>query len=217
MQILKFIIVGFFLLLAEPSLAQFKFGVTGGLNISQFHVSDDTYKEYVDRNRPGFVIGPTVVYNIPKSGLGFDLSALYDLRGAKSKSLEDSESVFCKSLQFPVNIRYGHKFDNMFYGFVFTGPQFGFNLGSKESLIAIGTGKTSGHAMERRWRNNSTSFCWDFGVGGVVFENVQVRISYNLALQKSGEIQQIDLVDNTSRTLTEGKVGACQIALSYLF
>ena len=208
---------GLLLLLAEPSFAQLKFGVTGGLNISLFHVSDDTYKEYVNRNRAGFVLGPTVVYNIPKTGLGFDLSALYDLRGAKSKSLEDSESVFCKSLQIPVNFRYGRKFDEMIYGFVFTGPQFGFNLGSKESLIATGTGMTSGHAMERRWMNNSTSFSWNFGIGGVVFENVQVRISYNLALQKSGEIQQIDLVDNTSSTLTEGKVSACLISLSYLF
>jgi hypothetical protein len=200
-----------------PVQAQFKFGVTGGMNISQFHVSDDTYEAYVDRNRGGFIIGPTVIYTIPKVWLGFDLSALYDLRGAKSKSLSDSESISCKSFQIPFNVRYGLNFDDMIYAFVFTGPQFGFNLGNKESLIASGTGKTSGHAMERRWVNNSSSFSWNFGIGGVFLDNVQVRISYNLALRKSGEIQQIDLVDNSQRTLTDGKVSSCQVAVSYLF
>ena len=105
----------------------------------------------------------------------------------------------------------------MIYAFVFTGPQFGFNLGSKESYIASGTGKTSGHAMERRWVNNSSSLSWNFGIGGVVLDNIQVKISYNLALGKTGEIQQIDLEDNSLRILTDGKVSACQIELSYLF
>lgn len=217
MQKVKLILCLFLLLLSVPSLAQFKYGVTGGMNISQFHVSDDAYKGYVDRNRPGFIIGPIVVYTIPEVGLGFDLSALYDLRGAKSESLSDCESVYCKSFQVPFNVRYGLNLDDMIYAFVFTGPQFGFNLGSKESLIAKGTGSSSGHAMERKWVNNGSSFSWNFGIGGVVYDNIQVRISYNFALRKSGEIQQIDLIDNTSRTLTEGKVGACQISLSYLF
>lgn len=216
MQKLKLISLLSLLLLAIPSQAQFKFGVTGGLNISQFHVSDDTYKGYVDRNRAGFIIGPTVVYTIPKVGLGFDLSALYDLRGAKSKTYSDTESVFCKSIQIPFNIRYGLNFDDI-YAFLFTGPQFGFNLGSNESLIVEGTGKTTGHAMEHRWINNNSSFSWNIGIGGVVFEKVQIRISYNLALRQSGNMEQKDLVDNTSRKLTDGKVSACQIAVSYLF
>lgn len=206
-----------FLLLSLPSQAQLKFGVTGGLNISQFHVSDDTYEAYIEKNRPGFIIGPTVVYTIPKVGLGFDLSALYDLRGAKSKTLSSSESIYCKSVQVPFNIRFGLNFDDMIYAFVFTGPQFGFNLGSKESLIAEGIGKTTGHAMERRWVNENSSFSWNFGIGGVVFEKVQVRLSYNLALRKAGVIQQTDMVDNSSRILTDGKVSACQVSLSYIF
>lgn len=205
------------LLLSLPSQAQFKFGVTGGLNISKFTVSDDNYEGYINNIRPGFIIGPSVIYNVPKTGLGFDISALFDMRGASSKSNINKESIYCNSFQVPFNVRYGMEFGDMVYGFIFTGPQFGFNLGSKESLIAEGIGKTSGHAIERRWINDDSSFSWNFGIGGVVLDKVQVRISYNLALRKTGEIQQIDIVDNKSRILTEGKVSACQISFSYLF
>ena len=202
---------------ALPTPAQFRFGVTGGLNISQFHVSDNTYKGYVNRTRPGFLVGPTVIYTIPKTGLGFDLSALYDLRGVKSKSIKDSEAISYKSFQVPLNIRLGMDFGDILYGFVFAGPQLGINLGSKESLIAVGTGKTTGHDLARHWVNQGTAFSCNFGVGGIVLEKVQIRVSYNLALRKTGFIEQIDLVDGSTKTLTDGKANACQIALSYLF
>ena len=215
-RLIFFNLVTLFLLFAGPLHAQFKIGVTGGLNISQLTVSDDDYKDYVSKIRPGFLFGLTAVYTHDKTGLGVDVSSLYDLRGAKSKTLP-SETIYCKSIQFPVNVRYGKNFQDMIYAFLFTGPQFGLNLGSKERLIMEGTGKTTGHAMERRWVSEETSFSWNFGIGGIVMENFQVRISYNLALKKTGEIQQVDLVEGTSRVLTEGKASACQINFSYLF
>jgi hypothetical protein len=202
-----------------PSYAQFKVGVTGGLNISKFTVSDDEYKEYNDKVRPGFIIGPTVIYNIPKTNLGLDISALFDQRGAKSKTYEDFEPIRCYSFQFPINIRYNIVLEDMdtAYGFLFTGLQFGLSTGNNDQLIVSGKGKSSGHELERRWVNQTSTFSWNFGVGGVVFNKVQVRISYNLALRKTGKIQQIDLTDGTSKTLTSGKAHACQVALSYLF
>ncbi|MCR4919848.1 MAG: porin family protein [Prevotella sp.] len=206
------------LLAAVPAQAQFKLGVTAGLNISKLSVNDDECKKYVDKIRPGFVVGPTAIYTIPKTGLGIDASALFDLRGAKSKTISDSKAVTCTSLQVPVNLRFGSQIGDMVYGFVFTGPQWGFGLGSKESVLAEGIGKTTGHEMERRWVNRSTAFSWNFGLGGVVLEKLQVRVSYNLALRKTAEIQQVDLVDGSkTRVLADGKAHACQIALSYLF
>ena len=192
---------GLLLLLAEPSFAQLKFGVTGGLNISLFHVSDDTYKEYVNRNRAGFVLGPTVVYNIPKTGLGFDLSALYDLRGAKSKSLEDSESVFCKSLQIPVNFRYGRKFDEMIYGFVFTGPQFGFNVGDKSIKTTTS-----------EWTFKSSNISANVGLGVMLLSHLQISANYNFGLGKTGEL---DILNTNFKE--NGKMNAWQIAVAYYF
>jgi len=207
------------LLIVTPSYAQFKVGITGGLNISKFTVNDDDYKGYIDKIRPGFIIGPTVLYNIPNSNLGIDLSALFDRRSATSKSYSDIETIHYYSFQFPINVRYNIVFQDMdtAYGFVFTGPQFGWSMGSNDQLIVSGKGKTTGHDLERRWVNQSSTFSWNFGIGGVVFNKVQVRISYNLALRKTGEIQQVDLTEGTSKSLTSGKAHACQVAISYLF
>ena len=204
------------LLIVTPSYAQFKVGVTAGLNISKFTVSDDTYEDYIDKIRPGFTVGPTAIFTIPGMGLGFDASALFDLRAVKSKTYEDINTIYCCSFQFPVNIRYGLDFGDV-YAFVFTGPQFGFSTGNKDQFIIAGKSKSTGHDLERRWVNNSSSFSWNFGVGGVVMDKIQIRVSYNLALKNTGNIQQVDLVDGSSRSLTNGKAHTCQVTLSYLF
>ncbi len=205
------------LLMSIPSHAQFKLGVTAGLNISQLHVSDDTYKGYINKIRPGFIVGPTVIYNVLKTGLGFEASALYDMRGAASKSISNSKSIYCSSLQFPVNIRYGKNFQNIVYWFLSTGPQFGLSIGNRDHFIIAGKGKSTGHALERRWVDEKSTVSWNFGIGCVILEKVQARISYNLALKKTAEIQQIDLVDGSVHSLTNGKANAMQIAISYLF
>ena len=206
------------LLLATVSLqAQVKVGVTAGLNISQLHVSDGSYKYYTDKIRPGFLVGPTVVCNIPKTGLGFDLSALFDLRGAKSKNHSNLKTINCYSFQFPLHVRYGVNVGDMVHAFLFTGPQFGLSVGDRERLLETGTGKNTGHPMERRFVSKSSWLSWNLGVGAVVLENLQVRISYNLALKKSAELQQVDLTDGSVRSLADVKANACQVSFSYLF
>ncbi len=212
-----FFLLVLFVSFAVSANAQFKLGITGGLNISQLHVSDNDYEMYIDKNRPGFLIGPTVTYNVNKTGFGCDFSALFDMRGATSKDYSNVEPVYCYSFQFPLNLRYGIDFQEMVYWFLFTGPQFGVNVGSREKYIISGTGKTTGHAMERRWVDDATTISWNLGIGAVLLEHVQVRVSYNWALKNTSTIQQVDLVDGTSRTLTGGRTNSCQIALSYLF
>ena len=204
-------------LCATPALAQFKFGVTAGLNISKFTVSDSDYKSYIDKIRPGFFVGPTVIFDIPKTGVGVDASSLFDMRGARSKSYSNTETVRCYSFQFPVNIRYGYSFGDWVYGFIFTGPQIGLSIGNRNHYIIPVIDKSTGHTFERRWTDETSSFSWNFGIGGVVLEKVQVRISYNLALRKTGEIQLANPANGKSRTLADGKAHACQVALSYLF
>lgn len=203
-------------LFSTSALAQFKFGVTGGLNISKFTVSNDDYKEYINKIRPGFFVGPTAIYNVPKTGLSFESGVFLDFRGATSKNNNNSKSIYCKSLQIPVNIRFGINYAETVYWYIFTGPQFGLPLGRDHHIIS-GKSKSTGHALERQWTDEKTTFSWNFGIGGVVMDHIQVKLSYNLALRQTGEIQQIDLIDGTSKTLTEGKAHACQVAISYLF
>ena len=207
----------FLFLLSLPSHAQLQYGLTAGLNIDQVHLSDGEYKGYVNRQRSGFLIGPTFLYRIPKTGLSFDVSAFYDNRGARSTKPNEYKQINLSSLQFPVNIRYGIDFGDMVYGFLFTGVQYGLSLGGSNHFIVSGIGKNTGHVLDRQWTAQRSMVSMNFGIGGVVLEKVQVRVSYNLALRKTGEIQQRDQITGSVKTLTEGRVHACQIALSYIF
>ncbi|MDY4407691.1 MAG: outer membrane beta-barrel protein, partial [Prevotella sp.] len=67
---------------AIPASAQIKFGVKGGLNITDMSFSKDVVNT---SNKTGFFIGPTVKFKIPVIGIGFDVAALYDQREAKTK------------------------------------------------------------------------------------------------------------------------------------
>ena len=139
MKKLLFLLVMFSFYIVAPAKAQLKLGVTGGLNISMLHMADDDYKGYVDKKRPGFLIGPTAIYALPISGLGVDASVLYDLRAAKSKENKATNTIYCTSFQVPVNVRYSMNLGDMVEAFVFTGPQFGVAMGNKDLLVASGT------------------------------------------------------------------------------
>lgn len=204
-------------LLAITAQAQLKYGIMGGLNITQIHLGNNDYKDYMNRARPGFVVGPTAIYSIPKTQFGVDASALFDLRGARSRNEDLDTKVKVTSFQIPVNVRYSFAPSDMVDMFVFAGPQFGFNIGDKDQYIISGTGKTTGHAMERRWKLTNSTMSMNVGVGGIVMDHVLVRISYNFAFNAAGEIHQVDLVDGTSKVLTSGKAHACQVVLGYLF
>ena len=70
------------LLAATSAQAQIKFGLKGGLNVTDMSLS----KEVFDAdNQAGFFIGPTVKFSLPLIGLGIDAAALYDQRQAKVK------------------------------------------------------------------------------------------------------------------------------------
>ncbi|MDD6112302.1 MAG: outer membrane beta-barrel protein, partial [Prevotella sp.] len=92
---------------AIPSMAQVKFGVKGGLNVTKMSVSSDVYS--ADNNN-GFFIGPTVKFTLPIVGLGIDAAALYDERKG-TLYIEDmvgkkSNDVKFKSINVPVNLRW---------------------------------------------------------------------------------------------------------------
>ena len=59
--------------------AQVKFGVKGGLNITNMKLSEDVISP---SNQAGFFIGPTVKFTLPVVCLGIDAAALYDQRSA---------------------------------------------------------------------------------------------------------------------------------------
>ena len=93
---------------AVPANAQLKFGIKGGLNITDMSLSNDVFET---SNRTGFFIGPTIKFTLPIIGLGIDASALYDQReGEVNVEADDNTLVSTrlkqKSINIPINLRY---------------------------------------------------------------------------------------------------------------
>ena len=129
-------LVAFGLMMAMPSQAQFKFGLKGGLNITDMSMSKDVLDA---SNRTGFFIGPSVKFTLPVVGLGIDAAALYDQREAKLKAdVENttgtqitSNTVKQQAINIPINLRYSIGLGDLAGIYFAAGPQFGFNVGDK--------------------------------------------------------------------------------------
>ena len=79
------------LLAATSAQAQIKFGLKGGLNVTDMSLSR---KVFDADNQAGFFIGPTVKFTLPVMGLGIDAAALYDQRQAKVKGEVGYEQIY---------------------------------------------------------------------------------------------------------------------------
>jgi len=203
-----------------PVQAQLRLGVTAGLNIPQMHLTDHGYKSdlkpYVEKARPGFLLGPTAIFTLPGFGLGFDVSALYDYRGVKPNSSSSDVKATHRSLQIPVNVRYGINLGGMVDLFVYAGPQFGICLDKGSQSIDTGH-NSAGDDMELLWQPFSSAMSMNVGIGGIAMEKVQIKIGYNIALNNTGEFVRVNNVTGKTGVIESGKIHACQVSVSYLF
>ena len=86
--------------------------------------------------------------------------------------------------------------------FAYAGPQFGFNVGSKEKNLATGVD----------WKLASSNFSINMGIGVMALNHLQVTAGYNMVCGKTGEIS----VNNGVKTI-RGRDHAWQIAATYYF
>ena len=109
-KILTLLAVAVALLTTVPAQAQVKFGLKGGVNVTNMSFSSDVLDA---TNRAGFFIGPTVKFTLPIVGLGVDVSALYDQREGKAKissdkaEVESDNTIKQQQVVIPINLRYG--------------------------------------------------------------------------------------------------------------
>lgn len=195
--------------------AEVKFGLKGGLNVTSMSLSS----ELLDAsNRAGFFIGPTVKFTLPIVGLGIDASALYDQREAKVKVSnvennlfdETSNTLKTQSINIPINLRYGIGLGSSASVFIFAGPQFGFNVGSKTQEIYEGIAD---------WKLKTSNFSVNVGLGFMLLNHLQVSANYNIACGKTGEVTLGNVASSVTKGLTDsnGRANAWQIALAYYF
>lgn len=187
-------------MVAATANAQVKFGVKGGLNVTNMSLDQSVLDA---DNRAGWFIGPTIKVSLPLTGLAVDASALYDQRSAKiGYTVENEtygETAKQQSIQIPINLRYGVGLGSVASVFAFAGPQFGFNVGSDIKNID--------------WQWKKSNFSVNVGLGVSVLSHLQVTANYNIACGTTGEIT----LGNTTKSLVKGKNNAWQIGVAYYF
>lgn len=191
---------------AVPANAQLKFGIKGGLNITDMSLSNDVFET---SNRTGFFIGPTIKFTLPIVGLGIDASALYDQReGEVNVEADDNTLVSTrlkqKSINIPINLRYDIGLGSLAAVYLAAGPQFGFNVGDKNQSL---------YKDVAEWRLNTSNFSVNVGAGVMLLGHLQVGANYNIVCGKTGEITVFDGAESVLR----GRSNTWQISAAYYF
>ncbi len=194
--------------MAIPSQAQFQFGLKGGLNLTKV---TGNAKDAL-KNKAGFFVGPTVKYTLPVVGLSFDASALYDQRNMDVEGADKSIKV--QSIQVPINVRYGIGLSSVVNLFAFAGPQFGFNLGSKDKSFTFNNAQN----VVGGWTLKSSNLSANVGIGATILGHLQATVNYNFALGKTGDFG-VGAVTSTATDIFTGKMktNSWQISAAYLF
>lgn len=186
-------------LVTIPAQAQFKFGLKGGLNVTDMSFSSDV----VDvSNRTGFFIGPTAKFTLPIVGLGLDASVLYDQREAKLKGADDK--IKQQAINIPINLRYDIGLGSLAAVYLAAGPQFGFNIGDKHQTLVEDVSE---------WKLNDSNFSVNVGLGVMLLGHLQVGANYNIVCGKTGEVTGLDGVEEAFR----GRSNTWQISAAYYF
>jgi hypothetical protein len=192
---------------AMPSNAQIKFGLQAGLNMNNISGTSDV-KGLIE-SRTGFFVGPTVKFTLPIIGLAVDASALYDQRQGKAK--ESDQTIKAQSIQIPINVRYGVGLGDLAEIFLFAGPQFGFNVGSDKTLYE------QANVAKSTWTLKSSNFSLNVGLGATALSHLQLKLNYNFALGKTGEIEVENLANKTKEIIGGAKANTWQLSLAYFF
>ena len=197
---------------AMPSQAQIKFGLKGGLNITDMSMSKDVLDA---SNRTGFFIGPSVKFTLPVVGLGIDAAALYDQREAKLKVDAEnttgteltSNKIKQQSINMPIDLRYSSGLGDLAGIYFAAGPQFGFNVGDKNF----------DWTKETSYRMESTNFSVNLGAGVSLIKHLEIGFNYNIACGKTGEASVKNVLNNTWEQVSRGRTNAWQISAAYYF
>ena len=209
-KILSLVFLVAAMMFATSTNAQVKFGLKGGLNVTNMSFSEDVFDA---SNKTGFFVGPMVKVTVPIVGLSFDAAALYDQKEADVKYADtDGElgkvNVKQQSINIPVNVRYGFGLSSLANAFVFAGPQWGINVGDKN----FKWNETSSYSLKK------SNFSVNVGAGVTLLSHLQISANYNIACGKSADaslVKAAEAVTNAGKDKSHNN--SWQIALGYWF
>ena len=200
-NLVKLFFVAVALVFATPTDAQVKFGLKGGLNVSNLSLSHEVLES---SNRMGFFVGPTLKVTLPLTGLSADISALYNQSDAKL----DDKTVSHKYIDIPLNARYGIGLGSVGL-FAFAGPQVSFNVGNENFNFS------STDSYKSTFQMKKSLFSVNVGAG-ITISKIQLTANYNIPIGKTGDLSVMEVADNVISG-TKVRNNTWQVGLAYFF
>lgn len=210
-NILTIVLFAVAMIYSQESSAQFRFGLRGGLNISKENISGDLKDNFTSKGRPGYYVGPTLEYTIPKVGFGADLSLLYDNKNMQLGNSINSNYTK-KSLHYidvPFNLRWNINFRRHTGIYIATGPQ----------LQWLINNSLSDFFSDKDYQLKKSQFSWNIGAGFNLGKHFRIGYTYNIGIGNTTDINNIGdvwngVVDNAS---FQSKTNTHQVLLSLFF
>ena len=179
-------IIALTLLLATVSAsAGIKFGIRGGVNVTNVSIADIS-----GISKTGFYLGPTLKLGLP---LGFDIDAslLYNqleadpdiyvtqadyptLHQSDYPTADKGPNIKRKAISIPLNLRKGFGFGDNASIFLFAGPQISWNIGDKS-------------ITEYNYKWKSADISVNAGVGVMLLKRIEVKANYTFPCSSAGK------------------------------
>ena len=155
------------LLMAMPADAQIRFGVKGGVNLTQVETNLKAIKD----NSTGYFIGPMIEATIPGIGLGVDGAIMYAQRGKDELKME--------GIEVPLNLKLTIGAGSSLSIFLAAGPDFFLNLKDID-LGAIDATIDGYKAKEKK-----AQVGLNLGGGVKLMQHLQLGLNYMIPLGDS--------------------------------
>ncbi len=185
-----------------------KFGFKGGIELTSIDNGDDILK---NSNRSGFYVGPIIGIQLPFTGVGVDVSLLYNQRELKVSS----ETFQQKSLLLPANLRWGIGLGEAVGIFVAGGPQFTFNVGN--DVLHWYDDQLD---ENKQFNMQNTQLSFNVGLGLNLGSHLEAAVFYNIPTGKTGDFTWDKLGSEIkSQTWKSAKTStnAWHIAITFFF
>ncbi len=159
------------LLTVLPAKAQLQFGFKGGINVTEMSFDENVFKS---SNRLGYFIGPTMKFALPVTGIGIDISGLYEKKTTKV----NGKAIDQENIIVPANVRLN--LGTVAGVYLAAGPQFAFNIGDDEF-------KWNKDGVENTFQLKKSYLSINLGAGIFFSKHFEVGFVYNIGVSNTGE------------------------------
>ena len=184
------------LLMAMPVDAQIRFGVKGGVNLTQVETNLKAIKD----NSTGYFIGPMIEATIPGIGLGVDGAIMYAQRGKDELKME--------GIEVPLNLKLTIGAGSSLSIFLAAGPDFFLNLKDID-LGAINATIDGYKAKEKK-----AQVGLNLGGGVKLMQHLQLGLNYMIPLGDSFSFKKAADAVGEKESF---KYKTWQLSLAYIF